>query len=209
MELNRPLTKRICCIGAGYVVSATFTVFLYLLTHIKGGPTCAVIAQQNPHIEVTVVDLDEVRIAQWRSSNLPIFEPGLSAIVEVTRDGTDGRQPNLFFSTAISAAIQQADIIFIAVNTPTKRMGVGAGSASDLGYVESAARMIANAAPADKIIVEKSTVPCGTAERLRSIFASLAPARSFSILSNPEFLVSHLQGPLDNRANVRIHLESL
>ena len=139
---------------------------------------------------MTVVDLDEARIANWRESELPIYEPDLNSVVEVARDGTDGRTPNLFFSTDISTAIQRADIIFIAVNTPTKRIGVGAGSASDIGYVESAARMIAEAATEDKIIVEKSTVPCGTADRLRSIFASLAPARNFSILSSPEFLVS-------------------
>jgi UDPglucose 6-dehydrogenase len=79
-------------------------------------------------------------------------------------------------------------MIFISVNTPTKTSGIGAGSASDLGYVESAARMIAEVATSDKIVVEKSTVPCGTAERLRSIFQALAPTISFDILSNPEFL---------------------
>ncbi|KAK5127327.1 hypothetical protein LTR85_006666 [Meristemomyces frigidus] len=164
--------KRICCIGAGYV----------------GGPTCAVIAKQNPDIQVTVVDLSEARIAAWKSTALPIFEPDLYEIVEVARDGTDGRRPNLHFSTDIATAIDEADLIFIAVNTPTKTAGLGAGKASNLAYVESAARMIAEAATSDKIVVEKSTVPCGTADSLRTIFAALAPHLAFDILSNPEFL---------------------
>lgn len=136
-----------------------------------------------------MVDLSEPRIAAWKSDSLPIYEPGLHEIVEVARDGTDGRQPNLHFSTEISKAIDEADLIFISVNTPTKLGGVGSGSASDLAYVESAARHIAEVATTDKIIVEKSTVPCGTAESLREIFAGLAdPNVKFHILSNPEFL---------------------
>lgn len=139
---------------------------------------------------MTVVDLDEGRISQWKSPNLPIFEPGLQQVVETARDGTDSRTPNLFFSTDIEHTINEADLIFIAVNTPTKINGVGAGSASDITYVESAARMIATFAKTPKIVVEKSTVPCGTAERLRSIFTALAPENTFNILSNPEFLVN-------------------
>ncbi|WPG99672.1 udp-glucose 6-dehydrogenase 3 [Acrodontium crateriforme] len=164
--------SNICCIGAGYV----------------GGPTCAVIAKNNPDITVTVVDLSEPRIAAWCSPALPIFEPGLYDVVQVARDGTDGRTPNLYFSTNISQAIDEADLIFISVNTPTKTAGRGAGSASDLAYVESAARHIAEVARSDKIIVEKSTVPCGTAGSLRDIFNALAPSVHFDILSNPEFL---------------------
>ncbi|KAK4617559.1 UDP-glucose 6-dehydrogenase [Fulvia fulva] len=165
--------KNICCIGAGYV----------------GGPTSAVIAKENPNITVTVVDLSEARIAAWRSPALPIYEPGLYEVVEVARDGTDGRQPNFHFSTDISKAIDEADLIFIAVNTPTKTEGLGAGGASDLAYVESAARHIAEVATSDKIIVEKSTVPCGTAENIREILdAHASPDIHFDILSNPEFL---------------------
>lgn len=133
--------------------------------------------------------MSEPRIAAWKSNSLPIYEPGLFEIVEVARDGTDGREPNLHFSTEISQAIDEADLIFISVNTPTKTAGVGSGSASDLAYVESAARHIAEVATNDKIIVEKSTVPCGTAESLREIFSGLAdPKVKFHILSNPEFL---------------------
>lgn len=194
---GRPIRK-ICCIGAGYVVSSicyTTSVGIpyppILTFHLsQGGPTSAVIAQQNPHIAVTVVDLSESRIAAWKSNVLPIYEPGINQIVQVARDGSDGRTPNLFFSTDISTHIDEADLIFIAVNTPTKQEGLGAGSASDLAYVESAARHIAQVARSDKIIVEKSTVPCGTADSIREILDAHATTTHlhFDILSNPEFL---------------------
>lgn len=108
----------------------------------------------------------------------------------MARDCTDGRtQPNLHFSTEVSRVIDEADLIFIAVNTPTKTEGLGAGGASDLAYVESAARHIAEVATSDKIIVEKSTVPCGTAGEIREILdAHASPDVNFEILSNPEFL---------------------
>lgn len=173
-ELNRPhkRVRKICCIGAGYV----------------GGPTCAVIANRNADIEVTVVDLNAKRIAAWNSPNLPIYEPNLYEIVKPARDGED-RSPNLFFSTDVDSAIAGADLIFVSVNTPTKTTGLGAGSASDVGYVESAVRMIAAVATSDKIIVEKSTVPCRTAENIRDILAATArPGLHFDVLSNPEFL---------------------
>lgn len=110
-------------------------------------------------------------------------------VVEVARDGTDNRAPNFHFSTNISKAIEEADLIFIAVNTPTKTEGLGAGGASDLAYVEAAARHIAEVATSDKIIVEKSTVPCGTAENIREILDAHASSDvQFDILSNPEFL---------------------
>ncbi|KAF2162550.1 hypothetical protein M409DRAFT_69118 [Zasmidium cellare ATCC 36951] len=180
----RPV-KKICCIGAGYV----------------GGPTSAVIAQHNPDVAVTVVDLSEARIAAWKSTALPIYEPGLYEVVELARDGTDGRTPNFHFSTDISRTIDEADLILIAVNTPTKTVGLGAGGASDLAYVESAARHIAEVATSDKIIVEKSTVPCGTADSIREILdAHASPDVHFDILSNPEFLaegtaINDLQKP--------------
>ncbi|KAK3709711.1 hypothetical protein LTR37_010738 [Vermiconidia calcicola] len=168
-----PTINNICCVGAGYV----------------GGPTCAVIANKNPHIDVTVVDLSQARIDAWNSSHLPIYEPGLQDVVELPRDGSDVRRPNLFFSTDVRGAIARADLIFISVNTPTKTVGVGAGRASDIAYVEAAARQIAEVSTTDKIIVEKSTVPCGTAQSLRGIFEAIAdPSVHFEVLSNPEFL---------------------
>lgn len=164
-----PRVKQICCIGAGYV----------------GGPTCAVIALKCPHIRVTIVDLNQARIDAWNSPdfNLPIYEPGLEDVVRQAR----GR--NLFFSTDVDKGIRDADLIFVSVNTPTKKSGVGAGFAADLNYVELATRRIAATATSSKIVVEKSTVPCRTAESMRTILdANSKPNARFDILSNPEFL---------------------
>lgn len=162
--------SRICCLGAGYV----------------GGPTCCIIAQQCPHIQVTVVDKSEERIAAWNSSNLPIYEPGLAEVVAECR----GR--NLTFSTDIQEAIRTADLLFICVNTPTKTFGVGNGKAADLKYVELAARMIADTMETSsgrKIVVEKSTVPVRAAESIANILRhNIKPGVSYQILSNPEFL---------------------
>ncbi|PWZ02920.1 putative UDP-glucose 6-dehydrogenase [Testicularia cyperi] len=164
--------RSICCIGAGYV----------------GGPTCSVIALKCPHIKVTIVDVNPVRIAAWNSDTLPVFEPGLDEVVKECR----GR--NLFFSTDIDSAIKEADLIFVSVNTPTKTSGVGKGFAADLHYVEASTRRIASVATSSKIIVEKSTVPCRTAASMRTIlesnssFAADGTPISFQILSNPEFL---------------------
>jgi len=161
--------KKIVCLGAGYV----------------GGPTCAVIAQQCPDITVTIVDLNEARIKAWNDEDfrLPIYEPGLEEVVRSCR----GR--NLFFSTDVDKGIQEADLIFVSVNTPTKKSGVGAGFAADLNFVELATRRIAAVATSNKIVVEKSTVPCRTAESMRTILeANAKPNCRFDILSNPEFL---------------------
>jgi len=156
----------ICCIGAGYV----------------GGPTCATIALKCPHVKVTIVDLNEKRIAAWNSDDLPIFEPGLDEVVKQCRG------KNLFFSTDVKGAIQEADIIFASVNTPTKIKGVGAGRAADLRYIESVGRTVAEHANGNKIIIEKSTVPVKTAEALERVVMANTGDHSFWILSNPEFL---------------------
>ena len=160
---------KICCIGAGYV----------------GGPTMAVIAQKCPYIQVTVVDLNEERIAAWNdkdTSNIPIYEPGLDTIV------AEARGRNLFFSTAVDKAIDEAQIIFISVNTPTKTYGKGKGMAADLKYIELCARQIARVAKDNKIVVEKSTLPVRTAEAIKSILDNTGNGVQFQILSNPEFL---------------------
>ena len=161
--------NKICCIGAGYV----------------GGPTMAVIARQCPNITVTVVDISSDRITAWNDpdlDNLPIYEPGLADVV------AKARGKNLFFSTEIDKAIEEADIIFIAVNTPTKTYGKGKGMAADLTYVEQCARRIANVATSDKIVVEKSTLPVRTAEAIQTILEQSPHGASFEVLSNPEFL---------------------
>ena len=163
------MIKNICCIGAGYV----------------GGPTMAVIAQKCPHIKVTVVDLNEKRIAAWNDqdvNNIPIYEPGLSDVV------AEARGRNLFFSTEVDKAIDEADMIFISVNTPTKTYGVGKGMAADLKYIELCARQIARVAKNDKIVVEKSTLPVRTASAIKEILEHTGNGVNFQILSNPEFL---------------------
>ncbi|KAJ3285398.1 UDP-glucose 6-dehydrogenase 1 [Borealophlyctis nickersoniae] len=170
---------KICCIGAGYV----------------GGPTCSVIAYKCPDIQVTIVDLNQARIDAWNSDELPIFEPGLDEVVFACRG------KNLFFSTEVDKAILESDLIFVSVNTPTKKSGIGAGYAADLAYVESATRRIAQIAQSSKIVVEKSTVPCRTAESMRTILeANSRNGIRFDILSNPEFLaegtaISDLMNP--------------
>lgn len=91
-----------------------------------GGPTCAVIAYKCHDIDVTIVDLNEARIAAWNSDHLPIYEPGLDKIV------FERRGKNLFFTTKVEQAVLEADLIFVSVNTPTKKSGLGAGFAADL-----------------------------------------------------------------------------
>lgn len=160
---------KICCIGAGYV----------------GGPTMAMIAKKCPHIKVTVVDLNEQRIAAWNDpdvENIPVYEPGLSAVV------AEARNRNLFFSTDVEGAIDEAEMIFISVNTPTKTYGAGKGQAADLKWIELCARQIARVAKNNKIIVEKSTLPVRTASAIKDILTHTGNGSQFQILSNPEFL---------------------
>ncbi len=170
------MIRTICCIGAGYV----------------GGPTMAVIADRCPDIQVTVVDLNQARIDAWNDtdlSKLPVYEPGLDAVVGRCR----GR--NLHFTTAVDAAIAAADMVFLSVNTPTKTKGVGAGQASDLRWIEASARLVAACAQGHTIVVEKSTLPVRTAETVKAILnaaqgevAGAGAPKTFSVLSNPEFL---------------------
>jgi len=157
--------KRILCIGAGYV----------------GGPTMAMIALKCPQYKVTVVDINPRRIAEWNSDALPIYEPGLDEVVKTAR----GR--NLFFNTDVEKGIQEADIIFVSVNTPTKTFGAGAGMAADLQYWEKTARQIRENSDSPKIIVEKSTLPVKTALAMERILTSDSKV-PFEVLSNPEFL---------------------
>jgi UDPglucose 6-dehydrogenase len=185
--------RSICCIGAGYV----------------GGPTMAVIADRCPQIQVTVVDLNAARIAAWNDadlSKLPVYEPGLDAVVGRCR----GR--NLHFSTEVEPAIAGADMVFLSVNTPTKTKGVGAGQASDLRWIEASARQVAACAQGRTIVVEKSTLPVRTAETVKAILSAAqgdvpgggAP-KSFAVLSNPEFLAEGTAIPdLENPDRVLI-----
>ncbi|KAL8713976.1 MAG: hypothetical protein Q9220_002122 [cf. Caloplaca sp. 1 TL-2023] len=191
MDVPHKHVKKIACLGSGFV----------------GGPTSAVIAYKSD-VNVTVVDIDPDRISAWQSDSLPIYEPGLYEIVQAVRDVASRSQHDRFngsraspddpflsgqaalhFSTDIDRAIMDADLIFVCVNTPTKSHGIGKGSAADLGFVEAATRTIARVATQDKIVVEKSTVPCRTAQAIREILAANAqPGVRFDVLSNPEFL---------------------
>ena len=159
--------RNICCLGAGYV----------------GGPTMAMIAAKCPDVQVTVCDMNAQRIEAWNTDDLPVYEPGLDAVV------TSARGRNLHFTTDLRPAIAAADLIFVSVGTPTKSYGIGAGRAADLRYVESAARLIAEVSEGHKIIVEKSTIPVKTASAIRTILAAnSSPEATFDVLSNPEFL---------------------
>ncbi|KAL8986551.1 MAG: hypothetical protein Q9205_000066 [Flavoplaca limonia] len=191
VEIPQKTIKKITCMGSGFV----------------GGPTSAVIAYKSD-VEVTVVDINAERIAAWKSKSLPIYEPGLDEIVQAVSAGVhrsqqhDSHEPNaksdyvapvphgrLFFSTDVDQAVAGADLIFVCVNTPTKTHGIGKGSAADLDFVEAATRSIARVATQDKIVVEKSTVPCRTAQSIREILAANAHSGvRFDVLSNPEFL---------------------
>ncbi|KAM0246894.1 hypothetical protein ACHAQJ_010052 [Trichoderma viride] len=194
---DKIVIRNICCVGAGYV----------------GGPTAAVIAFQNPHIKVTVVDRDVTRIRRWNSRHPPIYEPGLHDIVRIARDGgretnisgepsdetsasekgetpVARRESNLFFSTDVAGHIAEADIVLVAVNTPTKERGVGAGSATDMTAFEAVTGFVAQYAREGAIIVEKSTVPCRTAQLVADTLAMHRPGVHFEILSNPEFLAA-------------------
>jgi UDPglucose 6-dehydrogenase len=158
--------KNILCIGAGYV----------------GGPTMTIIANKCPDYKVTVVDISQERVDAWNSNQLPIFEPGLLERVQTARG------KNLFFSTDIDRCIDEADIIFVAVNTPTKMFGEGEGKAVDLQFIEQTARRIKKNARSNKIVVEKSTIPVRAAETIANILHSDNNAVQFEILSNPEFM---------------------
>ena len=178
--------NNICCIGAGYV----------------GGPTMAVIADKCPNLQINVVDNNEDRILNWNNSDLsklPIYEPGLAAIIGRCR----GR--NLHFSTSVEEKIRSADMVFISVNTPTKTKGIGAGKASDLKWVEACARQVARFSSGHTIVVEKSTLPVKTAEVIKSILKAPNINKrdennlTFDVLSNPEFLA---EGTAINDLNI-------
>ena len=129
-----------------------------------------------------MVDISKKQIDAWNSDKLPIYEPGLP---EVVKDCID---KNLFFSTNVDEEINNADIIFISVNTPTKTRGIGAGRAANIKNCELCARQIAKVATSSKIVVEKSTVPVRTAQAITRVLKSNEKGISFQVLSNPEFL---------------------
>jgi UDPglucose 6-dehydrogenase len=130
-------------------------------------------------VDVTCVDIDAAKIARLTRGEIPIYEPGLEQLVN--KNAAAGR---IHFTTDLSAAVEQALVIFLAVGTPPRADG-----SADLSYIEEAARQIARAMNGYKVVVTKSTVPVGTGARVRRIIQEHQPrACNFAVVSNPEFL---------------------
>ncbi len=158
--------KKVVVIGTGYV----------------GGVSGTCLAEKGHY--VTCVDSSEEKIEKWKGGNpekFPVYEPGLDELVLRNHGKT------LFFSSDIEHAIAEAEIIFVCVNTPTKEEGIGKGS-FDLRYVEHVSRQIAKYARGEVLVVEKSTVPLKTAERIGQILRENGNGARFHTVSNPEFL---------------------
>ncbi|HXI18321.1 MAG TPA: nucleotide sugar dehydrogenase, partial [Chloroflexota bacterium] len=156
--------KQICVVGTGYVGLVTGTCFADLGN------------------KVVCLDIDEGKIARLRRGELPIYEPGLEELV--ARNVAAGR---LTFTTSYADGVPDADYCFIAVPTPS-----GPEGEADLGYVRAAASTLALYLKDGAVIVNKSTVPIGTADRVDQIIERHLPAERrdirFGVVSNPEFL---------------------
>lgn len=218
--------QNVCCIGAGYVGGPTAAVMAYQNPRLKVtvvDRNASRIAQwKSKHMPLYEPGLREIlRIARDGSkafsfiNNSSQHEPSESAASSASSATSEcdsqclehteevhipARQPNLFFSTEISKSISEADIILVAVNTPTKGRGIGAGRATDVTALEAVTKEIALHARPGAILVEKSTVPCRTAEIIKDMLEIYRPNTPFTILSNPEFLsagtaISDLMNP--------------
>ena len=129
--------------------------------------------------QVTCVDKDSTKISALKTGEIPIYEPGLGDLVR-----TNVEQGRLSFTTALDEAVAEADVVFIAVGTPSRR---GDGHA-DLSYVYEAAREIAAALRGFTVVITKSTVPVGTGDEVERIIRELRPGNDVAVVSNPEFL---------------------
>lgn len=129
--------------------------------------------------DVTCVDLDQKKIERLERGQIPIYEPGLETLV-----AENAKAGRLSFTTDLASAVSGADVVFIAVGTPSRR---GDGHA-DLSYVHAAAADIAKALDGFTVIVTKSTVPVGTGDDVERIIAQTRPDADFVVVSNPEFL---------------------
>ncbi|PWY61768.1 UDP-glucose dehydrogenase Ugd1 [Aspergillus eucalypticola CBS 122712] len=182
-----------CIIGAGHV----------------GALTAVVLASQNPHIQFSVVDNDAGLIDAWNSVRPPVFEPGLEEMLfeeissltldasaipnqSIAPDSCQTRKrklTNLTFSTNIHAGVAAADLIFLCSEI-SSTITIDEKERLDLSQLESAIRAIAQVSTGHKIIVQKSTAPCGVVQRMKKILRKTAsPSASFDVLSNPDFLV--------------------
>ncbi|KAI0110686.1 nucleotide sugar dehydrogenase [Hypoxylon sp. NC0597] len=204
-EKNRPI-RNICCVGAGYVGGPTAAVIALqnpqLRVTVVDKNAQRIRRWNSKHLPIYEPGLgDIVRIARdgsrrtWFANN-PVITDGergnhLTFSTEhLTWVNLPARQPNLFFSTQVARCIREADVVLIAVNTPTKSKGAGAGSATDMTAFEAVTSEVAQYARPGTIIVEKSTVPCRTADLVRRTMAVHRPDVHFEILSNPEFLAA-------------------
>lgn len=152
---------RLAMIGAGYVGLVSAACFADFGNH------------------VTCIEKDPEKVKRLKAGEIPIYEPGLDVLVR--NNAAAGR---LSFTTSLTEGLKDADVIFIAVGTPSRR---GDGHA-DLTYVFAAAREIAEAVKNRVVIVTKSTVPVGTGDRIEAILKEHAPGIEVSVASNPEFL---------------------
>lgn len=189
-----------------------------LTNKTKGGSTGAVLASQLKDLNVTVVDLNQVRIDAWNSNELPISEPGLDELVELCRNASiqpvrldnnpyTGAAPsppydsdsiddnssfgsaNLQFTTNVDDGIRRADLIFVCVDTPSAAEEGQLGINFCTKALQKAVQRVGQIAVKNFILVEKCTVPCGTAKDIESILSeTLRPGIKFEVLSNPEFL---------------------
>lgn len=146
-----------------------------------GGMTAVMIANKCPQTRVLVYDCDPRKIAAWNSDNMPIYEPGLKTCVE------NSRNTNLFFVSDLARVVREAELIFVAVNTPLKQEGIGAGEAPDVRHWESNARHIASLATTPKVVVERSTVPVRTARIMAKILRPPCAKVRHEVISNPAF----------------------
>ncbi len=128
--------------------------------------------------QVICVDIDERKVARLRQGDIPIYEPGLDVLFE-----RNTRQGRLSFTTDLNEAVQQADIIFLALPTPP-----GEDGSADLSYILGVAEQLSHIIKDYKVIVDKSTVPVGTSEKVHAIIAKNLPTDQFDVVSNPEFL---------------------
>jgi len=158
--------------------------------------------------QVICVDKDAAKIAALEAGKMPIYEPGLDAIVKLNR-----AEERLSFVTDVASAVETAEVVFIAVGTPTR----GDDGEADLSYVFDAAKDIAAAIKNFIVVVDKSTVPVGTGDAVERIIRAERPDADFAVVSNPEFLregtaiydFKHpdriVIGSEDPRANVVMH----
>src|SRR3981189_3080431 len=152
---------RIAMIGAGYVGLVSGACFSDFGHH------------------VICIDSDQEKVTALKSGKIPIYEPGLADLV-----ASNVRQGRLAFGNDMKSAVGSAEVVFIAVGTPSRR---GDGHA-DLSYVYAAAREIAGALSKFAVVVTKSTVPVGTGDEVERIIRDVNPGAGYAVVSNPEFL---------------------